>query len=79
MAEKTFTVQVTIEERWIPYFMTMLQRMEKNGELGRSEYLSFFSDGEGDFKPKFKSDIEFDKAIAVKKIIESPVAVYDAG
>ena len=28
--------------------------MQKNGDLGHSETLAFFSDGDGDFRPQFK-------------------------
>jgi hypothetical protein len=66
MAEKTFTVEVTMQERWIPHFMSMLQRMGRNGEIGQSEFVSIYADGDGDFQPKFKPDITFEKVGGVK-------------
>ena len=49
-----FTIECEMNERWIPQFLGMLQLMETNGILGESEMIEFFSDGEGDYQPKFK-------------------------
>ena len=57
MANKTFTVECTMEERWIPEFYMFLATMQTNGEMGHSELLGFYSDGDGDFRPKFKFSI----------------------
>lgn len=57
--KKTFNVEVTMEERWIPHFMSMLKRMERLGRLGSSRSVCLFADGDGDFRPEFKADIEF--------------------
>ena len=50
----TFTMSCTMSKRWAPYFVAMLNRMEQNGVHGHSEIISFMSDGDGDFRPKFK-------------------------
>lgn len=72
--KKKFTIEVEMEERWIDYFMSMLNRMERLGRLGSSRTVSIFSDGDGDFRPKFKSDVEWEN-------IESDIEDnhYDAG
>ena len=72
--KKKFTIEVEMEERWIDYFMSMLNKMEYLGSLGASRTVSIFSDGDGDFQPKFKSDVEWEK-------IESDIEDnhYDAG
>lgn len=57
MANKTFTVECTMEERWIPEFYMFLAKMQTNGKMGHSELLGFYSDGDGDFRPKFKFSI----------------------
>lgn len=57
MANKTFTVECTMEERWIPEFYMFLAKMQTNGEMGHSELLGFYSDGDGDFRPTFKFSI----------------------
>lgn len=57
MANRTFTVECTMEERWVPEFYAFLNRMQQDGVLGHSELLGFYSDGDGDFRPKFKFSI----------------------
>ena len=57
MVRKTFTVECTMEERWIPEFYMFLAKMQTNGEMGHSELLGFYSDGDGDFRPTFKFSI----------------------
>lgn len=74
--KKKFTIEVEMEERWIDCFMSMLNKMERLGKLGSSRTVSMFSDGDGDFQPRFKSDVEWEK-------IESNISIdnndYDAG
>lgn len=59
--EKTFNIKVTMEEDWIPHFMSALKRMESLGRIGSSRLVAIFADGDGDFRPTFKTDIEFEK------------------
>jgi hypothetical protein len=54
----SFTIEVDMEKRWVPHFLGMLQSMEHLGRLGLSRALTFFSDGDGDFHPRFKWNIE---------------------
>ena len=72
--KKKFTIEVEMEERWIDCFMSMLDRMERLGRLGSSRTVSIFSDGDGDFRPKFKSDVDWEE-------VESDIEEnhYDAG
>ena len=87
--EKTFTIECTMEERWIPEFLAMLHTMEGWGHLGHSGLIGFFADGDGDFHPEFDS-YEFDNfnskdviAIPATLIETSPLAIpeiwFDAG
>jgi hypothetical protein len=46
-------IDADIPDRWVPYFISMLQEMENLGANGSSRYLCFNSDGDGDFHPKF--------------------------
>ncbi|PNZ09048.1 hypothetical protein CD144_02115 [Staphylococcus equorum subsp. linens] len=71
---KKFTIEVEMEERWIDCFMSMLNKMEHLGNLGASRDVSIYSDGDGDFRPKFKADIDWEK---VESDIEDNH--YDAG
>lgn len=52
----TFTIKCTMRERWIPHFLGMLRYMEQLGNLGGSRKITFYSDGDGDFRPKFFVD-----------------------
>ena len=76
--EKTFTVTCTMEERWIDTFMSMLNKMESDGKLGHSEIIGFYSDGDGDFRPEFESDIDWNKVDGIKTK-DHTVILYDAG
>lgn len=57
MAVKEFNINVTMEERWIPYFQSFLHEMQSMGNAGCSRLIGFYSDGDGDFRPKFDYDI----------------------
>ena len=54
--EKTFTIECTMEERWIPEFLTMLNTMECFGKIGHSGLIGFYADGDGDFRPIFETN-----------------------
>ena len=80
--KKTFSITCSMEERWIDTFMSMLNKMESNGNLGHSEIIGFYSDGDGDFRPEFTSDISWNKVECID--IERPTLsglgiLYDAG
>ena len=92
--KKNFNVNVTMEERWVPYFLEFLKYMESFGQLGHSGQLGFYSDGDGDFRPKFSFDISYDKSnlhiierheiIKKKELYDSPnygipEYLFDAG
>jgi len=51
-----FTVECEMRERWVPHFLAMLKYMQKLGAQGSSRKVTFYSDGDGDFNPKFKWD-----------------------
>lgn len=69
---KEFNVNVKMEERWIPYFQSLLMTMQKMGRDGRSRLLGFYSDGDGDFRPTFEFDIPVSivEGIEKQKLIE---------
>lgn len=50
----TFTVKVTMRARWVPHFMGMLSYMQRLGSMGSSRKVTFFADGDGDFRPRFQ-------------------------
>ena len=59
--EKEFTIHCKMEERWAGVFLSMLWEMMLDGKIGHSEMLSFYADGDGDFRPIFQTD--FPKSI----------------
>jgi hypothetical protein len=52
-----FTVQVQMRKRWVPHFLAMLKYMQYLGSVGSSRNVTFMSDGDGDFRPKFSLDM----------------------
>lgn len=52
--DKTITVKATMPERWVPHFLGMLQTMQDYGSVGMSRKVAIYSDGDGDFNPKFE-------------------------
>ncbi len=51
-----FTIEVEMKDRWVPHFLGMLNYMQRLGSIGGSRTVSFYSDGDGDFNPKFEWD-----------------------
>jgi hypothetical protein len=49
-----FKIKVRMQKRWVPHFLSMLKTMQLYGSWGCSRMLSFYSDGDGDFRPTFK-------------------------
>ncbi|XWX31959.1 hypothetical protein BIPXVNHO_CDS0078 [Staphylococcus phage PG-2021_27] len=76
---KKFTIEVQMEERWVDHFMSMLNRMEHLGNLGASRTVSIYSDGDGDFRPKFKANIDWEKVNDSKADYDLNNNHYDAG
>jgi len=51
-----FTIECEMKSRWVPHFLSMLKYMQQLGSLGSSRLISFYADGDGDYRPKFKWD-----------------------
>lgn len=71
----TFTVQCTMRKRWAPHFLGMLNKMQWLGSVGSSRRVVFFSDGDGDFRPRF----QFPDNIEIAEGTEKEGLFYDAG
>ncbi len=54
--EIEFNIKVRMRTRWVPYFLRMLKHMQYLGGIGSSRQVTFYSDGDGDFRPTFKWD-----------------------
>ena len=76
---KEFNINVKMEERWIPYFQSMLMSMQQLGVLGSSRLLGFYSDGDGDFRPRFEFDIPMKTVSGISNCNKTPYLMYDAG
>lgn len=77
MANQKFIIECEMEERWIPYFMSMLKTMESYGNIGSSRKVGIYSDGDGDFRPKFNTDIKYEKKSPIKN--DNGNVIFDAG
>lgn len=71
--KKKIKIEVEMEERWVPYFNSFLCEMERLGKIGSSKTVSFYSDGDGDFRPIFNFSEHFELMKPNKN------NVYDAG
>jgi hypothetical protein len=49
-----FVIEVEMKDSWIPHFLSMLKYTEQLGRMGSSRKVSFYADGDGDFRPKFR-------------------------
>lgn len=72
-----FTVEVEMQDRWVPHFLGMLKYMERLGSIGSSRRVTFLSDGDGDFRPKFSWDVDVEPAAPIHE--EEGHRLYDAG
>lgn len=80
--EVTFNIKVTMKDRWVNDFCSMLKQMERCGNIGHSSIIGFYSDGDGDFRPKFEFDREFEKTEGYwskDKELPNLEVIYDAG
>jgi hypothetical protein len=73
-----FSIEVDMPERWVPQFLGMLAYMQCLGGVGSSRLLTFYSDGDGDFRPKFEWDKEL--TVEIDGILDANGnRSYDAG
>lgn len=49
----TFRIQCSMKRRWAKQFWGMLKYMQQLGSMGSSRKVTFFADGDGDFRPTF--------------------------
>lgn len=81
MADVKFTIEATMDERWVNDFCSMLNHMEMCGAIGHSSFVGFYADGDGDFRPHFNIDRDFEikKGIPREEIYCKPEIMFDAG
>ena len=73
-----FTIKVRMKTRWVSHFLAMLKHMQSLGILGSSRMVSFYSDGDGDFRPKFEWDEKLPSDAKPIKDVKGD-RTYDAG
>jgi hypothetical protein len=60
-------------------FPGALKMMETLGKLGGSRNVTIYSDGDGDFRPKFTFDETLPRPAMARDMDERGNALYDAG
>lgn len=73
----TFTVECKMKKRWADQFLSMLNYMSQLGNAGRSRTVSFYADGDGDFRPVFTTSYLYTVAEPVND--DDGDRLYDAG
>lgn len=78
-----FNIRVTMSERWVNDFCSMLHWMESCGKIGHSSMVKFYSDGDGDFRPTFEFDRKYEQVEAKWKTVDNSLpdaeVLFDAG
>lgn len=77
--EITFNIKVTMNERWVNDFCSMLKYMEYCGDIGHSSIIGFYSDGDGDFRPKFEIDTNYEETKGYNNNLPKLEIIFDAG
>lgn len=67
-----FTIHCTMKRKWASQLIGMLHHMQHLGSIGSTRLITFYSDGDGDFRPKFECE---DSTIDIAK----PVRTYSSG
>ena len=55
-------IECEIPDEYVDSFLSMLHMMEILGSNGSSKPVAMFVDGDGDFRPKFKFNVDYKKA-----------------
>ena len=72
-----FDVHCKMNKAWANEFMSMLNLMQSFGEMGCSDHIDIYSDGDGDFRPTFETDFKYTKRDAHRSADGD--FVFDAG
>lgn len=75
----TFNIKATMNKRWVDHFCSMLKRMEYDGSLGHSEAIGFYSDGDGDYRPKFEIYTDYEEIKGRNPDYTTVKTIFDAG
>ena len=79
MEKRKFIIECEVPERWVNDFCALLTSMQSFGNLGHSGVVGIYADGDGDFRPKFNIQTDWDRTKATKLDKFNPMTIYDAG
>lgn len=83
MEKVKFTIECEMNERWVNDFCSMLNWMQSCGNIGHSSLVGFYADGDGDFRPKFTINTNWEKTEGIwrkdGKLTRPPEVMFDAG
>ena len=75
-----FDVHCKMKKCWADEFLSFLKKMQEFGNVGHSELLGFYADGDGDFRPKFKTEFKYNVTKAIEaKHLKPTITMFDAG
>ena len=78
MEKRKFIIECEIPERWVNDFCSFLKYIESNGKAGHSSLVGFYADGDGDFRPEFNINTQYERTSG-KESSWPPEVVFDAG
>ena len=76
--EIEFTVKCKMNRRWANQFLSMLRYFEDMGAIGHSCRVGFYANGDGDFRPEFTTDFDWDIVEPVYTFCGYNEVTYDA-
>lgn len=83
MDNRKFTIECEIPERWVNDFCTMLDYLQSCGRAGHSATVGFYADGDGDFRPTFNINTDWEKTEGIWRkdgnLTRPPEVLFDAG
>lgn len=79
MEKRKFIIECEVPERWVNDFCAMLNSIQSFGSIGHSGVVGIYADGDGDFRPKFNIQTDWDMSKATKLDKFNPMTIYDAG
>ena len=83
MANKKFTIDCEIPDRWVNDFCSFLRQLEYKGNIGHSSLIGFYADGDGDFRPKFTISTDWERTEGIwnkpGNKLYAPEVLFDAG
>lgn len=77
--EVEFVVKCKMNKSCANEFLSFLATLSDNGKIGHSELIGFYSDGDGDFRPKFETNIKYNRKKPIKSRELDSINFFDAG